>query len=47
MIDAPKTKQEARKIRYNQWAGSPAGNKYIEDRCAHEVWQNMLSYQCS
>ena len=50
MIQYPKTIQEARKYRYHQWAGRPAGTPYREDHCVYEVWaqgQMIMSYQCS
>jgi hypothetical protein len=47
MIRAPRTKDEAEKYRYNEWAGNPKGRAYDPRRCAYEVWQNHLSYQCS
>lgn len=46
MFNAPRTKQEALKVRYGQWAGNPKGTGYNETRCAYEVW-NIISRQCS
>uniref|UniRef100_A0A6H2A3R7 Uncharacterized protein n=1 Tax=viral metagenome TaxID=1070528 RepID=A0A6H2A3R7_9ZZZZ len=45
--DYPKTLEEARAYRYNQWAGNPKGWPYQGGRCAYEVWRNILGYQCS
>ncbi len=47
MIDAPKTLEEAKNYKYNEWAGNPGGVSYSEEYCAYEIWQNMLTYQCS
>ena len=49
MIDIPRTKEEARKYRYGEWAGNPKGTRYYEDKCAYEVWgsRGFLSAQCS
>ena len=47
MFDYPKTKEEARKRRYNTWAGNPNGVRYQESKCAADVWRNHLSYQCA
>ena len=50
MFNTPKTIEEARKIKYNSWAGNPNGNKYDERYCAYEVsggGRMMLFYQCS
>lgn len=50
MLGYPKTKEEAAKYRYNTWAGNPKGHKYIEGRCAEEIWSSgrgSLPYQCS
>lgn len=49
MIDAPRTREEAERVRYDQWAGNPKGTAYDPKRCAAEVrpapyWH---SYQCS
>ena len=46
MIGYPKTKEQAMKIRYGQWAGNMGGNKYKPEYCAYEVWQ-YYSRQCS
>ena len=46
-MNLPKTLQEARKIKYNVWAGNPNGQAYVEGRCAGEVWHNYLFFQCS
>ena len=48
MIEPPKTKKEARKYKYGQWAADLKGRSYVEDRCAYEVYaENLHSYQCS
>jgi hypothetical protein len=48
MINAPKTIEEARKHKYNKWAGNPSGWDYVEDRCAYDVWDKYMfgSRQC-
>lgn len=46
MLDLPKTKEEARKYRYGSWAGDPQGRRFVEHRCAYEVWSGFHSYQC-
>ena len=49
MIDAPRTIEEARKYRYNCWAGNPDGEAYDSKYCAHRVperGRSCLSYQC-
>lgn len=50
MIDAPKTKKEARKYKYGSWAGNPKGYPHNPEYCAYEVWPNdraMIPYQCN
>lgn len=49
MIDSSQTLEEARKHRYNEWAGNPKGSPYNEERCAEEVWprDRWVSYQCT
>lgn len=49
MFDTPKTREEARKHRYNKWGGNPNGTRYNEERCAYEVHERgrgILFYQC-
>ena len=49
MYDHPKTLEEARKYRYNKWAGSPHGRKYKEGACAYQVYNIGVGpsfYQC-
>ena len=50
MLNRPKTIEEARKYKYGHWAGNPSGNKYDENDCAYEVWEQgrvINAYQCS
>jgi len=49
MINPPKTREEARKYKYHQWAGNPQGTPYEEGLCAYEVWDRDRwgSHQCS
>ena len=47
MLNPPKTLEEANRYKYNVWAGNPKGRAYNKNNCAWEVWDNMLSYQCS
>lgn len=50
MIETITTKEEARKYRYNRWAGNPNGTAYIETRCAYSVWdrgRGCMSHQCA
>ena len=42
MINPPKTKQQARKYKYNKWAGNSKGNKYNETKCAYEVKDKFM-----
>jgi hypothetical protein len=45
----PKTRDEARKIRYRQWAGNERGSAYDEHRCAADVpdsGRSPLFHQC-
>lgn len=49
MISFPRTQNEARKCRYGQWAGEPAGTPYDEGRCAFEVpygGRSVRFHQC-
>ncbi len=47
MINAPKTKEEARRYGYSKWAGNPKGIPYQEDQCAYEAWEvRWGSHQC-
>jgi len=46
MIDPPRTKKEARKLRYGGWRTRP----YDETQCAWRVWNRWcftINYQCS
>jgi len=45
--DYPTTIEEARTKHFNTWAGNPNGWKYKEGKCAADVWNMHLSYQCS
>jgi hypothetical protein len=48
--DAPKTKDEAKKYRYNVWAGNPRGTQFNPERCAFERYSSDrfgMFYQCS
>ena len=47
MLNYPKTEEEAKKYKYNSWAGNPQGRPYVVGGCAYEVWSNMLSWQCT
>lgn len=49
MINPPKTKQEAEKIKYGAWSGNPKGYPYNPDFCAYEVpdvVRSVLFHQC-
>lgn len=46
MINPPKTLEEARAHRYNEWAGNPEGNKWRGGYCAYEMFSSILSLQC-
>ncbi len=48
--DAPRTIEEAQKIRYNRWAGNPRGVAFDKSRCAFEVSEHgksCLFHQCT
>ncbi len=49
MIYWPKTKDEARAIRYNRWGGNPEGSAYAEGKCAAELYDDFtrMFRQCS
>lgn len=50
MFNPPKTIEEAKAYKYNEWAGNPKGMPYREKECAYEVWPSsggFLPYQCS
>jgi hypothetical protein len=49
MLNIPKTLIEAKKYRYNKWAGNPNGDKYNEKQCAYEVSDNrgFMYRQCT
>ncbi len=47
MLDYPKTIEEAKRYRYGTWSGNPEGRSYIPARCAWEVLNGHLFYQCS
>ena len=49
MLYPPANIKEARQKRYDKWAGNPAGNPYVENRCAYEVrdFTGWHYYQCS
>lgn len=40
MLECPKTLEQAKKYRYNEWAGNPRGYAYRPERCAYEVFPN-------
>ena len=49
MLDNPKTLEDARVIRYGQWAGNEKGSCYDPARCAYEVYPKQngwVPYQC-
>lgn len=48
MINAPKTREDAEKLRYCQWAGNPKGYVFDQNRCAYAVHDEItgLSRQC-
>lgn len=48
MIDAPKTRVEAKKYVYGEWPGNSRGNKYNPERCAYELMQvgSWVPSQC-
>ena len=43
----PLTRAEAEKYRYCTWAGDQKGRAFDPARCAHEVYERGLFYQCS
>jgi len=47
MINYPKTLEEAKKYRYNTWAGNPNGTPYDPTRCAYEIFKNFTAWQCT
>jgi hypothetical protein len=47
MFHEPLTLEEAKKYRYNTWAGNSSGRAYVVGRCAAQVYRQWLSYQCS
>ena len=49
MLDYPKTKEEAQKVRYGSWAGNPNGYPYLHELCAMEVQDHsgFRFHQCS
>ena len=46
MIDPPKTKEEAAKLRYGVWGGEPNGHAFDPRHCAYEVSGDWMGYQC-
>lgn len=48
MLTEIKTIEDARKYRYNNWAGNPKGYKYEEGYCAEEIADSggWMYYQC-
>jgi hypothetical protein len=46
MINYPKTKKEARAIKYGRWVALPNGQQYQEGYCAFEVWDRVNGHQC-
>lgn len=46
MINCPKTKEEARNIRYGEWSGNPKGHPYNENCCAYEIFE-CYGHQCT
>ena len=47
MINPPRTVEEAKLYGYCKWAGNPTGTEYDNRRCAFEVWNRVMSHQCS
>jgi hypothetical protein len=49
MNENPLTLEEAKKCIYGPWAGRPKGNRYVEGRCAYEVFPegSFIPRQCS
>lgn len=48
--DAPKTKEEAEKVRYGSWAGNSRGHAYNPYFCAMEIQggpRGFTFYQCN
>lgn len=43
----PMTKTEAMAHRYGVWSGKPWGRRYDSSRCAEEIQNGWISYQCS
>jgi len=41
-----RTIEDARQHRYAVWVGNPAGNKYVEGRCAMGVHERAVFPQC-
>lgn len=49
MLNYPRTLEEAKAYKYNQWGGNPNGTAYKPERCAYEVYSNdrtMMHWQC-
>ncbi|MEM5810157.1 MAG: hypothetical protein QW156_04695 [Candidatus Aenigmatarchaeota archaeon] len=42
----PKTKEEAKKIKYEDWAGNPNGVPYKEGRCVYAIFKGVTEFQC-
>ena len=49
MLNYPRTREEAEKYRYGQWAGDPKGLGFYSYECAMEVWPpgEWISRQCT
>lgn len=52
MLNPPKTRENAEKYRYGEWAGNPKGMAYWPNRCAYEIcdyeiWTDGNYSQCS
>ena len=45
-MECPKTRADAEKMRYGQYAGNPNGWKYNPRYCAYPVWEKWNDHQC-
>jgi hypothetical protein len=47
MFGKIETLEQAKNHKYGTWAGNPKGYKYEEGRCAEEVSEHHIFFQCS
>lgn len=47
-MNGPRTREEALKYRYAEWAGQPNGIAFDPARCAWEMWESrsFIGHQC-